>query len=249
MSSEQIQESTPSSVQIEVVQPHAEIETPTEWTRIYSTLLERWGRTCYKSEEKIGEETADPFVHRLTHVLKHESVIEHLSFTVRIICSRSCSHQLVRHRIGSYSQESQRFCDYAKDGKNILQVICPPKVADIPPGIYTRQYSTLWKSGDEIMPGERGCLWLDQMKRAYECYLYLRDSGVPAEDARSVLPNATKTEIVTTYNLRQWLHVFRDRALNPKAQWEIRGIMVDLLNQFAHLVPCVFADFLTTPPK
>lgn len=235
-------------IKIKVRNPSVNIETPLEWIQDYSMLLEKFGRTCYKSENKIEDGSADSFIRKIID-LGHESVIEHLSITVRIICDRACSHQLVRHRIASYSQESQRYCDYAKGDEQILQVICPPKVAIIPPGTYEKISDGFWVDELECINivNQRSCFWLDSVLGSYKSYIYLRDDGVPAEDARSVLPNATKTEVVTTFNLRQWRHVIRHRALNPKAQWQIRFIMSDILQQFSSLIPCVFQDLLTTP--
>jgi len=198
-----------------VVEPGYTIETPRAFTREYPRLIEQAGRTCYKSEAKITPDSADQFVRGLIK-RGHESVLEHLSITVKIVCDRSTSHQLVRHRLAAYSQESQRYCDY---GKKRLQVICPPTIRD---------------------KGFRD--WMGHCCRSYQVYLDLRDAGIPPEDARSVLPNATKTEVVTTFDLRQWRHVFVERALNTKAQWQIRLIFRSVLDEFSFLLPCVFDD-------
>lgn len=234
-----------SDVTLTIVQPGAELLTPKEWiTGIhipasgnpdahihtpdgiecsdeaiivpgFEKLIEIAGRTCYKSEEKITDESAGKFIRSIIR-RGHESVIEHLSITYRIICSRACSHQLVRHRIAAYSQESQRYCDYGKLGFQII----------VPPGLTPDAHH-----------------WLEMgAKKSYSEYLGLRERGAPPEDARFLLPNCCKTEVVTTFNLRQWRHVLRERGLNKHAQWEIRGIMLGILDELYQLLPNVFGD-------
>lgn len=229
---------------ITVIHPGFELMTPEEQIRDYPRQCEAAARTCYKSEKYIGEGSADKLIRKLLRMkpAPHESVVEHCSVTVRIVCDRACSHQLVRHRIAAYSQESQRFCDYAgPKGEDLgLQVICPPSIGGITPGTYQRPphgwlneqtgwSATLWE-------------WMEGIADAYDLYQLLRERKVPSEDARSVLPNATKTEVVTTFNMRQWRHVFRMRALNSHAQWQIRGIMLGILEKLNELCPVFFED-------
>ena len=225
---------------ITVVKPGHELITPAVMIQAQRAIIERAGRTCYKSEGKIKDGSVDRFIRGLIKS-GHESVIEHGSVTVRIICDRSCSHQLVRHRIAAYSQESQRYCDYGKLG---LQVICPPKIADLKPGTYEEGMYGWHDPDEEVMHGGLATGWLSVVDACYRLYLDLREEGIPPEDARSVLPNATKTEVVTTFNLRQWRHVFKERALNPRAQWQIREILLGILKEFAELLPAVFGDLL-----
>jgi len=227
---------------ITVVEPTFEIMTSAEGLVEH---LERCGRTCYRSEDKITSESAEGFVRNICRN-RHESVLEHAVMTVRILCSRACSHQLVRHRIGAYSQESMRFCDYAKSG---LRVICPPSIG-LPPGNYMAEDTTpagvqVWKRcevGWEYQPmSKRHRFWLWQMDAAYDEYLAEMKEGIPAGDARFVLPNATKTEVATTFNMRMWRHFFKTRC-DKHAQWEIRGIAKGLLAEFTERLPCVFED-------
>ena len=96
-----------------------------------------------------------------------------------------------------------------------------------------------------LIPEARPRNWLFSIDTATIAYLYELAYGTP-EDARYLLPNATKTEVVTTMNLRMWRHVFRERALNPKAQWEIRGIFLGIFQEFRNLLPCVFGDLTET---
>ena len=195
--------------------------------------IERCGRICYKSEDRITKGSGERFVERIRRS-GHESVLEHASLTVIVVCSRACSHQLVRHRIAAYSQESQRYCNYGK--KDTLKVICPPSIG-LKPGDYCDGRSDL--TG---LTSTRQIRWVRQIDCAYGEYKCELAEGVRPEDARYVLPNATKTELAVTFNLRQWRHVFQQRALNKHAQWEIRDIFSDTLRDLIARLPAVFCD-------
>lgn len=201
-----------------IIQPSVTIETPREQLREAMTLIERYGRTCHKSEDAMTADSAAAFVRHYAIELGHESLLEHVSVTARFICDRTASHQLVRHRLGAFSQESQRYVDYSRQG---IEVICPPSIAE---------------------DAERLGRWRASVEESEATYRALLESGVAAEDARSILPNCTKTEVVATFNLRQWRHVFVERALNPRAQWQIRELMVELLRQLVAELPVVFED-------
>ena len=192
--------------------------------------VERCGRVCYKSEDCITSGTSEKFVARIRQN-RHLSVLEHASVTAIVICSRAASHQLVRHRIAAYSQESQRYCDYGKAG--CLQVICPPSIGLLPGTYSIRNLRNL--TDCQIR-------WIEQVDGAYAEYMCELAEGVKPEDARYVLPNATKTELAVTFNLRQWRHVFQERALNQHAQWEIRMIFSDILCDLKTRFPAVFCD-------
>jgi thymidylate synthase (FAD) len=228
---------------ITIVEPGFEILTSTEGIEQH---IERCGRTCYKSEDRITDTSADRFIRHLIQ-RGHESVLEHATVTVNILCSRACSHQLVRHRIAAYSQESQRYCDYGKRG---LRVICPPSI-DITLGSYMAEHNDIdqwmvWRKHgvgwEYISLPTRQRYWIANMDCAYSEYQAERKEGIPPEDARFVLPNACKTEVTSTYNLRTWRHVFRERGLNKHAQWEIRGIFKGILDEFQEQMPSVFGD-------
>lgn len=249
-----------------VVQPRVEVLTPLEHISDFMRVLELAGRTCYKSEHKMRQASERDFVGRIIRS-GHESVIEHCNITVKFVGSRAMSHQLVRHRLAAYSQESQRYCDYEKLG---LQIIVPTSLGGkLFPGTWRRRFnnevrivSEEWINEDYFdenkdTPGadlemvrlskESTPLlfsFLEQVNSAYKAYLYLRDAGIPPQDARFILPNATKTEVVTTFNLRQWRHVFKERALNKHAQWEIRGIMKGALVVLNEQLPIVFGDLV-----
>jgi len=185
-------------------------------------LIELAGRVCYKSEERITEGSHVPFINRM-HDSKHESVLEHGAITVRFITDRGISHEMVRHRISSFSQESTRYCNY---GKADEITVIDPRVAF--PDMTDRQYQ----------------LWLYAMQEAEAKYMQLLDAGTAPQFARSVLPNSLKTELVWTANPREWLHVFRLRA-SSKAHPQIRELMVPLLADFKTRWPAIFGGLMT----
>ncbi|MDR1896014.1 MAG: FAD-dependent thymidylate synthase [Prevotellaceae bacterium] len=182
--------------------------------------IEKAGRTCYKSEDKIMDLSAKKFVR---NILKsgHESVIEHEKITVKIICDRGVSHEIVRHRIASYSQESTRYCNYTENkfGKE-LTLIRPFFWNDAP---------------------EKFAIWKETMQNIENNYALLISLGAKPEEARSILPNSLKTEIVVTMNLREWRHFFKLRT-SLKAHPQMREIAVPLLKRFNELIPIIFDD-------
>jgi thymidylate synthase (FAD) len=186
--------------------------------------IEVAGRTCYKSEDKITQESSKGFV---KGIIKsgHHSVIEHISITVRFICDRGISHELVRHRLAAFSQESTRYANYSKDKfGNEITVIKP----------------VFWSEESEAYG-----FWLTAMKNAEDAYLNLLKTGAKAEEARSVLPNSLKTEVVMTCNLRQWRHVLNLRC-SKAAHPQIREIMFPLLKELHEKIPVVFDDLYET---
>lgn len=204
-------------------------------------LIETAGRTCFKSEPKdcpacggfgyddnsvcqecdgSGSATARDFVRRLI-ASGHHSVIEHVSASVRIVCDRGVTHELVRHRLASFSQESTRYCNYGsgKFGREITVI---------------RPY--FWEAGEWEYT-----LWRRAMVAAESAYLELLDAGATPQEARSVLPNSLKTEIVVTANFREWRHIFTLRTAKA-AHPQMREIMVPLLAEFQRRIPVVFDD-------
>ena len=183
-------------------------------------VIEQAGRTCYRSEEKAGEGTAGPFC-RMLIARGHCSVLEHATATFRIVCDRGVSHELVRHRLASYSQESTRFCNYSKEqfGREIT-VIRP--VFFVPD---TTNYN-IWA---------KAC-WIAERN-----YFDLLDIGATPQEARAVLPNSLKTEIVMTANLREWHHVLKLRT-SKAAHPQMRQVMVPLLAEFKRGLAPIFDD-------
>lgn len=181
-------------------------------------LIEDAGRTCWKSEGKAGPGTARKFV-RFINSKNHKSVIEHPSATFRIICDRGVTHEIVRHRIASYSQESTRYCNYGQDkfGKEITVIE--------PPGL----------------EGRARQLWVRAMRIIEWIYMALLALGVAPQIARSVLPTCLKTEIVVTMNFREWAHFLYLRAA-PAAHPQIREIAFMIWEELKVICPEVFQE-------
>ncbi|MGB9598606.1 MAG: FAD-dependent thymidylate synthase [Minisyncoccales bacterium] len=200
---------------MKISKPYFIIEEEIDGEKILKNL-ERYGRVCYKSEEKITPESSKTFIR---NILKagHESVIEHEKITVRVICDRGLSHEIVRHRIASYSQESTRYCNYKNKG-----------IVFIEPFFFKqdqKKYQT----------------WLEAMEGCERAYNRLIELGAKPEEARSVLPNSLKTEIIITYNLREWRHFFKLR-LSKNAHQQMREIFLPLLEEFKKRIPVIFDD-------
>lgn len=189
--------------------------------------IELAGRVCYKSEDRITEDSAADFCEMILN-RGHESVIEHAVATVRFICDRGVTHELVRHRLASFSQESTRYCNY---GGGVTFII-PPWVS-IPEG-----------DKDEIPTNGLdypSVLWLNAMNSAGIFYSHLLTEGWSPQQARAVLPNSLKTEIVVTANMREWRHIFKLRT-SKAAHPQMREIMVPLLQEMDRRCPVLFDD-------
>lgn len=185
-------------------------------------LIEAAGRTCWKSDDKICPGSAGPFIERIKG-FKHDSVLEHGAITVRFIVDRGVSHELVRHRIASFSQESTRYCNYGKGRHGNEVTFIDPRPA----------FPT--------MDHERFMVWSEAMTDAEMHYLTSLKLGGTPQEARAMLPNSVKTEVVMTTNPREWRHVFRmrcDRAAHP----QMREVMIPLWKAFSCRWPTLFAD-------
>ena len=194
--------------------------------------IEFAGRTCYKSEAAITSGSAKKFVKMIIN-RGHETVLEHANMTVRFICDRGVTHEIVRHRLVAYSQESTRYCNYSGG----VTFIIPPWIA-IDPGEYSIQ--DLMQFGDDgpIIPED---FWFFAMIQAEYNYKELIEKEWTPQQARSVLPNSLKTEIVCTANFREWRHIFRLRT-SPKAHPQMQELMKPLLVEIKERVPIVFDD-------
>jgi len=206
-----------------IIEPYTKILTPLEPANAAKMLqsIERAGRTCYKSEDRMTPESASRFVHDIVQVKHHESVIEHVSISVLFVVDRGVSHELVRHRLASFSQESTRYCNYSK-GKfgGELTFILP----------------CFWEKGSDALES-----WAMLCGDAETTYLKMVANGIPPQEARSVLPNSLKTEIVVTANLREWRHIFRLRC-SSAAHPQMQQVMRPLLRKFQMALPEVFCD-------
>lgn len=198
-----------------IVKPSYEILDDVDGAAILRKL-ELCGRTAYKSESRISSASAARFIRTLVD-RGHESAIEHVSITIRFICDRGVTHEIVRHRLVSYTQESTRYCNYSKLGVTFVK---PP----------------FWEEGSEDY-----LIWWGAMANAAAAYNQLIKAGASPQEARSVLPNSLKTEIVTTANLREWRHILRLRT-HKTAHPQMRELMIPLLRKLKERIPVVFDD-------
>jgi len=180
--------------------------------------IELSGRTCYKSENKITEKSSGEFVQMLRN-RGHHAMLEHASASFRIVTDRGITHEIVRHRIASYAQESTRYCNYSADKfGNECSFILPPNLSD-----------------DQRQEWEKACLFAETQ------YFKMLEKGCSPQIARSVLPNCLKTEIVMTANLREWRHFIALRGDNA-AHPQIRPIAFDICSILMKHAPSVFED-------
>lgn len=189
-----------------IIKPSAEV---IEFTPEGETLIEQCGRVAYQSSRIDTKRFIEMLIKR-----GHESVLEHASATVLIVCDRGVSHELVRHRLVAYTQESTRYCRY----KDEITVICPPGLA-----------------GDSYDD------WRDCVTRAEHAYLLILESGISPQIARSVLPTCLKTQIAMTANLREWRHVIKLRC-SEAAHPQMREIMFIVRDALKGIYPSVFGD-------
>ena len=165
-------------------------------------------------------------------------MLEHASLTVLFICYRGVSHELVRHRVASFAQESTRYCNYGKRG---LTFIIPPWL-DVVPGEYSTTLPLYKQFQGELKAGSMQ--WYETMAAAEASYNTLLAQGWKPEQARAVLPNSLKTEVVVTANIREWRHILSLRAVGStgKPHPQMRELMIPLLTELSHMSPVLFED-------
>lgn len=207
---------------MKIIKPSFEILTPINRQEILKHL-ETVARTCYKSEDKITEESAPKMVKALIRS-QHTAMIEHFSISVKMVVDRGVSHEIVRHRMASYAQESTRYCNYSQGKFGSEITVIEPLFFD--------------KNSVEYS------IWKDSCLQAEKAYNELIQMGRTPQEARSVLPNSLKTEIVVTMNLREWIHFFNLRAVgttgDPHPQMKEIAVMV--LEKFSNELPEIFGD-------
>jgi thymidylate synthase (FAD) len=201
------------------------------YTQIYGDIngqeilkkIEQCGRVCYKSEDKIKDDSAEKFVAGLIK-RGHEAMLEHASFTVKFVVDRGVSHEIVRHRLASFAQESTRYCNYSKDDFGSEITFIKP---------------LFLKEGTDGFE-----FWRSSCEFAEWSYFKMLDWGCTAQEARAVLPNSLKTELVMSANLREWRHFFKLRAANStgKAHPQMLEVTRPLLDELKTLIPVVFDD-------
>lgn len=182
-------------------------------------IIEIAGRTCYKSEDRITQDSAEAFVEQMIKK-GHEAMLEHDNMTVKFITDRGVSHEFVRHRIASYAQESTRYCNYS--GRK-----------------FGAELSFIYPVGMEKNFKD---LYISYLKTCETVYMDMVTKGCSPQMARSVLPNSLKTEIVVTANLREWRHIFQLRT-SPAAHPQIIDLLEPLLWEVMDHFPCYFLDF------
>lgn len=209
---------------MQAIKPYTQIYKDFDGQKVLQKI-EAAARTCYKSEGKIQEGSAAKLVAGLIKS-GHEAMLEHASVTVKFVVDRGISHELVRHRLASFAQESTRYCNYSKDdfGSEITFIIPD----------YLEYKSEGWN------------IWKESMKQAEDAYFKMLDFGLSPQQARAVLPNSLKTEVVMTANLREWRHFFKLRALGTtgKPHSQMLEVAVPLLEDMKNLIPVVFDDLV-----
>ncbi len=185
-------------------------------------------RTCYKSESSSTSSKDEALIKRLIES-KHEAVLEFVDVTVKFTCSRAIAQEITRHRMASYAMESQRYCAYNKDRFNHEITYIIPSHTNYDEGEYSLKY--------EVANGP----FINSLLYSEKAYFDLIEDGWKAQEARDVLPNATKTEINMKANLREWRHFFKLRC-HSTAHPDIRVLALDLLKKMHEQIPIVFDD-------
>lgn len=191
--------------------------------------IEKIARTCYKSEDKITGSSTEQFITTLIKN-KHEAMLEHSILSVKFICDRGISHELVRHRLASFAQESTRYCNYSLDkfGSD-LTFIRPFFLPENSEGY-------VW--------------WASAMQQAEVSYMELIKCGATPQEARTVLPNSIKTEVIMTANYREWRHFFQLRAARSTgpAHPQMEELTIPLLKELRKKIPVIFEDIYNSIP-
>lgn len=211
---------------MKIIDPSHQFIAQADRATSYRRIAEA-ARNCYRAELNATPKTDEEMVEKLMR-LGHMSAIEHASVGVNITCDRGVSHELVRHRLATYSQESTRYCNYSgeKFGRE-LTFIRPS-----------------WMKPDEEdltdSPNKKKCIaWLEAMQNAEDSYLLMLDEGATPQEARAVLPNSLATKIAMTANLREWIHIFRMRCDVP-AHPDMREVMRPILIDTHRAYPAIF---------
>lgn len=204
---------------MKIIEPSVELINAPSYETLMATI-EAAGRTCYKSEDKITEGSAEKFIRGIIK-RGHEAVIEHGSLSVRFICDRGVSHEIVRHRIAAYCQESTRYCNYANDQFNGEITVIKP--------IFFGEDTPVYR------------IWKRCCETAEIAYFDLLNEGCSPQEARSVLPNSLKTEVVMTADIREWRHFIKMRN-SPAAHPQMREVAGMLAVLFKDNYPVFFED-------
>ena len=204
-----------------IIEPSAEIIIPNATRGIdICKHIEKCGRICYKSEGKITDDSYILFIQKILE-RGHEAVLEHFSISIKFVCDRGVSHEIVRHRLASYCQESTRYCNYIKDDfGGEITVIKPCYLVEGTKGYFD---------------------WKESCEKSESAYFDMLEFGCKPQEARAVLPNSLKTEIMMTANLREWRHFFRLRC-SKAAHPQMREVAFKALVAMQEYIPIIFDD-------
>jgi thymidylate synthase (FAD) len=207
---------------MKVIKAYAEVFPDFDGREILKKI-ELIGRTCYKSEDKTTEDSATRFVAGLIK-RGHEAMLEHASITVKFVVDRGISHEIVRHRLASFAQESTRYCNYSQEKFGNEIVVIKP---------------FFFEEGSEGYND-----WFSACQKCEDAYFSTLENGATPQEARSVLPNSLKTELIMTANLREWRHFFKLRAANSTgaAHPQMLEVTRPLLDELKTMIPVVFDD-------
>jgi len=214
-----------------IVMPSAQMILPPHYAYVLQ-LLEFAGKTAYQSEPEIAKEN---FLRKIIDK-NHLSVIEHIQITVRVICDRGVSHEIVRHRIASYTQESTRYCNYSKEKFGGHVTFIKPFFF---PNIVCGEYKEINEMPDQNLLTAKERKWLGAVLYSENTYFDLLNECCSPQEARCILPISLKTSLVMTMNLREWKHFFSLRTA-PDAHPQMREIIIPLLKDFQEKYPIVF---------
>lgn len=210
--------------------------------------IERAARLCYKSESAIKDGSAEKIIRFLIEH-EHEAMLEHSRLSVIFTVDRGVSHELVRHRLASFAQESTRYCNYSNDKfGNEITVVEPIFFKDIPEerketirNLMDGKIDTVPEGFDIQEIDKRYANWYTDCELAESGYFKQLELGAAPQEARAVLPNSLKTEIMVTANYREWRKIFELRTAMD-AHPEIRSIMISLLSEVQKKAPVIFYD-------
>jgi len=219
---------------MKLIKPYTEILSTIDGDVVLKTI-EQVARTCYKSEDLITDDSAKKMV---ANLLKngHEAMIEFYDITVKFVCDRGVSHEIVRHRVASYAQESTRYCNYSKDKFGGELTFIEPAGMNIE-RIQSESHGEVLNIDITSAEG----IFIKGLAECQDSYLKLLDLGWSAQQARAILPNALKTEINVKMNLREWRHFFKLRCA-PAAHPDMRELTIPLLEKMHTLIPIIFDD-------
>ena len=218
---------------MKIIRPYYKIEDSIDGDEILKKI-EKASRTCYKSENKINAESAKRLISMIIQK-GHESCLEHEKLTIRFITDRGVTHEIVRHRIASYSQESTRYCNYGNDER--ITVILPSWYYSI----YDFENEKLIYPTEERVLHQRFIYWEAACLKSEAMYMKMLKDGATPQEARSVLPNSLKTEIVVTMNFRELRHFLKLRT-SKAAHPDMRALTIPLFKEHKEKIPIIFDD-------